>query len=119
AGARRAVLFRAALLPLVFGQQRLTRRRRYTTVTGQFQNQPHRLGRWRAPACALVLALVLIVLGVPVVFALLGTFMKLFGFFNIADPLTLNNWKTVLTHELCLRSLHNTVVLTVGTAVPR
>src|SRR5437016_841819 len=48
---------------------------------------------------------------------LLGTFMRLFGFFHIADPWTLNNWKTVLTDELFLRSLHNTVVLAVGTAV--
>ena len=112
-----AVTTLAAMLPLVFMQQWLTRGRRYTTVTGQFQNHPHRLGRWRALALVLVLALVSIVLGVPVVFALLGTFMKLFGFFHIADPWTLNNWKTVLTDELFLRSLHNTVVLAVGTAV--
>src|SRR5437879_3677662 len=112
-----AVVTLAAMLPLVLAQQWLTRGRRYTTLTGQFQNQPHRLGRWRAPALALVLALVSIVLGVPVVFALLGTFMKLFGFFHIADPWTLNNWKTVFTDELFLRSLHNTVVLAVGTAV--
>src|SRR5438876_5185203 len=112
-----AVVTLAAMLPLVVAQQWLTRGRRYTTLTGQFQTQPHRLGRWRAPALALVLALVSIALGVPVVFALLGTFMKLFGFFHIADPWTLNNWKTVLTDELFLRSLHNTVVLAVGTAV--
>ena len=111
-----AVLVLAAMLPLVLGQQWLTRGRRYTTVTGQFQNQPHRLGRWRAPASALVLALVLIVLGVPVVFALLGTFMRLFGFFNIADPWTLDNWKTVLGDEQFLGSLRNTLVLAVGTA---
>ncbi len=111
-----AVLVLAAMLPLVLGQQRLTRGRRYTTVTGQFQNQPHRLGRWRAPASAFVLALVLIVLGVPVVFALLGTFMRLFGFFSIADPWTLDNWKTVLGDDQFLGSLRNTLVLAVGTA---
>jgi iron(III) transport system permease protein len=104
------------MLPLVLGQQWLTRGRRYTTVTGQFQNQPHRLGRWRAPASAFVLALVLIVLGVPVVFALLGTFMRLFGFFNIADPWTLDNWTTVLGDDQFLGSLRNTLVLAVGTA---
>jgi iron(III) transport system permease protein len=65
----------------------------------------------------LVLGLVLIALGVPVLFALLGTFMTLFGFFNIAQPWTLANWRTVLTDELFLRSLHNTLVLAVGTAV--
>ena len=61
--------------------------------------------------------LVVIVLGVPLVFAVLGTFMKLFGFFDIAEPWTLGNWTTVLTDELFLRSLGNTLVLAVGTAV--
>jgi iron(III) transport system permease protein len=112
-----AVVILAAMLPLVLAQQLLTRRRRYTTVTGQFQNQPHRLGRWRWPVLALVLGLVAIVLGVPVVFAVLGTFMKLFGFFAIAEPWTLANWVTVLTDELFLKSLRNTLVLAVGTAV--
>ncbi|HYN63518.1 MAG TPA: ABC transporter permease subunit, partial [Candidatus Limnocylindrales bacterium] len=112
-----AVVVLVAMLPLVFLQQWVTRRRRYTTVTGQFRNQPHRLGRWRWPALGLLSALTLIVLGVPVAFALLGTFMKLFGFFHIPDPWTLNNWKTVLTDDLFLRSLRNTLVLAVCTAV--
>src|SRR5205807_2038622 len=56
-------------------------------------------------------------LGVALGFAVLGTFMKLFGFFNIPDPWTLKNWKTVLTDDLFLRSLVNTVVLATSTAV--
>ncbi|HYR38831.1 MAG TPA: iron ABC transporter permease [Methylomirabilota bacterium] len=112
-----SVLILAAMLPLVFAQQWLTRGRRYTTVTGQFQRRVHALGRWRAPAMLLALGLVLVVLGVPVIFALLGTFMKLFGFFHIPDPWTLGNWTTVLGDEQFLRSLHNTLVLAVSTAV--
>src|SRR5213593_3502309 len=45
----------------------------------------------------LMLAVIAIVLGVPMAVSLLGTFMKLFGFFHIPDPWTLDNWKTVLT----------------------
>jgi iron(III) transport system permease protein len=112
-----AVVILAAMLPLVLAQQWLTRGRRYTTVTGQFQSRPHALGRWRWPALAFVLALVAVVLGAPLVFALLGTFMKLFGFFHIADPWTIENWKTVLTEELFLRSLRNTLVLAASTAL--
>ncbi len=48
---------------------------------------------------------------------LLGTFMKLFGFFHVPDPWTLANWQTVLGDDLFLRSLHNTLVLSIGTAV--
>jgi iron(III) transport system permease protein len=112
-----SVLILAAMLPLVFMQQWLTRGRRYTTITGQFQPRQHGLGRWRVPALLFALALVVIVLGVPVMFALLGTFMKLFGFFHVPDPWTLANWTTVLGDELFLRSLRNTLVLSVGTAV--
>ena len=111
-----SVLILAAMLPLVFAQQWLTRGRRYTTITGQFRSQQHRLGVWRTPALLFTLALVMIVLGVPVIFAFLGTFMKLFGFFHVPDPWTLANWQTVLGDDLFLRSLHNTLVLAVGTA---
>ena len=112
-----AVVTLAAMLPLVLAQQWLTRGRRFTTITGQFQNRPHTLGRWRGPALALVLVLLVIVLGVPLAVALLGTFMKLFGFFDIPQPWTLDNWTTVLTDELFLRSLGNTLLLATGTAV--
>jgi iron(III) transport system permease protein len=112
-----AVLILAAMLPLVLAQQRLTRGRRYTTVTGQFQNRPHDLRHWRVLAFGFVLSVVLIVMGVPLAFALLGSFMKLFGFFDIAEPWTLDNWRTVLTDDAFLGSLRNTLVLAIGTAV--
>ena len=111
-----AVLVLAAMLPLILAQQWVTRGRRYTTVTGQFQSRPHALGAWRWPALAAMLLLVAIVLGVPIVFALLGTFMKLFGFFHVPEPWTLENWKTVLGDELFAAALRNTVVLALGTA---
>ena len=52
-----------------------------------------------------------------IVFALLGTFMKLFGFFHVPEPWTLQNWTTVLSDDLFLSSLQNTVILAGGTAV--
>ena len=112
-----AVVVLVAMLPVIVAQQWLTRGRRYTTVTGQFRNTPHALGAWRWPALVGALGVVGIVLGVPVVFAVLGTFMKLFGFFHVAQPWTLDNWTTVLTDELFLSSVRNTIVLAVGTAL--
>jgi len=112
-----SVVILVAMLPLVFAQQWLTQGRRFTTVTGQFQHRVQPLGRWRVPVLIVFSVLLFAVLGVPVLFACLGTFMKLFGFFHIADPWTLANWSTVLADETFLRSLHNTLVLAVGTAV--
>src|SRR2546425_3620070 len=94
-----SVVVLAEMLPLIVTQQWLTRGRRHTTLTGQFQNQPHRLGRWRAPALAPVLGLVSIVLGGAVGVALLGAFMKLVGVFHIAHSRALDKLETVLTHE--------------------
>ena len=112
-----SVVILVAMLPLVFAQQWLTQGRRFTTVTGQFQHRVQPLGRWRVPVLIFFSVLLLTVLGVPVLFACLGTFMKLFGFFHIADPWTLANWSTVLADETFLRSLRNTLVLAAGTAV--
>ena len=67
-----AVVTLAAMLPLVLAQQWLTRGRRYTTITGQFQNRPHTLGRWRVAGAGPGAGPALIVLGVPLAFALLG-----------------------------------------------
>jgi iron(III) transport system permease protein len=112
-----AALILLAAVPLVVVQQLVTRGRRYTTLTGQFQNQPQRLGWLRWPAFAVMLGLVMVVLGVPLVFAVLGSFMKLFGFFEIAQPWTLANWQRVLSDPIFLSSLKNTLVLATSTAL--
>jgi iron(III) transport system permease protein len=112
-----AVFVLAAALPLVVLQHRLTRGRQYTTVTSQFRNQVTPLGRWRWPSFVAVAAVLIAVLGIPIVFTTLGTFMTLFGFFNIATPWTLANWQTAFRDPLFLRSLANTLELAVGTVL--
>src|SRR5262249_56272581 len=51
-----AVLVLIAMLPLILAQQWLTRGRRYTTITGQFQSRRHRLRPRRWPAFSLASA---------------------------------------------------------------
>src|SRR5262249_54231465 len=112
-----AVVVLVAALPLVILQHRLTRGRQYTTVTSQFRNQVTPLGQWRWPCFVGVAAVLVAVLGIPIVFTTLGTFMTLFGFFNIATPWTLANWQTAFHDPLFLRSLANTLELAVGTVL--
>jgi iron(III) transport system permease protein len=105
-----------AALALILVQRGFLQKRQFTTVTGQFQNQVTRLGpRARWLSLAFVTLTVLIIIGVPIVFSVMGTFMKLFGFF-IEDPWTLKHWYTTFGDRLLVRAIQNTAVLAVGTA---
>jgi iron(III) transport system permease protein len=104
--------FLLILLALVALQRLYLGRRSYTTVTGKnFSTRPITLGKWKYPLFAGVLLIALSVTFLPTSFLLLGTFMKLFGFFNIKDPFTLDNWRGVLSDPILMRSLKNTLLL--------
>ncbi|HLQ35113.1 MAG TPA: iron ABC transporter permease [Chloroflexota bacterium] len=107
----------AVLVPLIVLQRWLTSRRSYAIVSGRLQTAKVRLRRWRLPALMLVLGIAAITTIVPSVFLLLGTFMKLFGFFNVASPWTLEHWGAVFRDPIMLKSLRNTLTLGFGAAV--
>jgi iron(III) transport system permease protein len=113
-----STVFLGVLLLMVALQRRYISQRNYETVTGRgFSVRPSPLGRWRYPAFALVLFFAVIVTIVPTLLLLIGTFMKLFGFFNIAEPWTLDNWRATLDDSVLLRSLWNTVLIGVGSGL--
>jgi iron(III) transport system permease protein len=112
-----AVLVLVATLPIILLQQWVSRRRQYTTVTGQFKNQLIPLGAWRRPLFAAMLLVLSVVLFVPLIFSGLATFMKVFGFFTIPQPWTLDNWRTIFDDQTFVSSLGNTLELAAGTAI--
>ncbi len=113
-----SAVFLLVLLLLVALQRLYIGRKIYTTVTGRgFSVRPTYLGRWRYPAFGLVLLVALGVTLIPTVLLVMGTFMKLFGFFNIPDPWTLDNWRHALRDPVLLRSLWNTVAIGLGAGV--
>jgi len=112
-----AIIILVAALVLVWAQFRMTGRRQFTTVTGQFKNQLVLLGMWRWPLFGVLLLVMLVVLVIPVVLTVAGTFMTAFGFLNIAHPWTLDNWGTAFRDPQFLRSLGNTLQLAIGSAV--
>src|SRR5882724_808606 len=113
-----STVFLGVLLVMVTLQRRYIANRNYETITGRgFSIRPTRLGRWRYPAFALVLFFALVVTLVPTALLLIGTFMKLFGFFNIADPWTLENWRATLNDPVLMRSLWNTLAIGVGSGL--
>jgi iron(III) transport system permease protein len=105
------------LLPFILLQRWMIGRRQYTTVESRYQASVTRLGPWRYPAFALVLLLGIVLTVVPVIFLLMGTMMKLFGFFHVNEPWTLANWLRVLDDPIFIRSLFNTLIMGTGAAI--
>ena len=113
-----STVFLAILLLMVALQRRYIANKSYATLNGRgFSIRPMPLGRWRYPAFGLVLGFALIVTVVPTVLLVAGTFMKLFGFFNIAGAWTFDNWGATLSDPVLMRSLWNTVAIGLGSGV--
>ena len=113
-----STVFLGLLLVMVAFQRRYIANRVYATVTGRgFSIRRTHLGRWRYPAFALVLSFALVITVLPTILLVTGTFMKLFGFFNIAEPWTLDNWRATLNDPVLLRSLWNTLAIGLGSGV--
>jgi iron(III) transport system permease protein len=112
-----SILILVVLLPIIVWQQRYSARHAVATVTSRFKNQPRRLGGWRWPLFGLISAMVLIMTLLPVILVMLGTFMAVFGMFNVRDPWTLRSWQTVLHDVNFLNALWNSLVIAAATAV--
>lgn len=54
---------------------------------------------------------------VPFGFLILGSFMKLFGFFSLSQPWTIGNWQKVLSSEVFANALWTTLAFGVGCAI--
>ncbi len=113
-----STLFLVLLLFMVALQRLYVGKKIYTTVSGRgFSVRPNSLGRWRYPAFYLVLFIALVITVIPVTLLVIGTFMKLFGFFSIPEPWTIENWRQALKDPVLLRSLWNTVAIGLGSGL--
>ena len=111
-------IFLLLLLILVALQRSYLGQRLYRTVTGRgFSTNPTSLGRWRWPIFSAVALIAFTVTVVPLMVLLMGTFMRAFGYFNIPRPWTIENWQRVLADPSLIKSLWNTLIVGLGTAV--
>jgi len=53
----------------------------------------------------------------PLVFLVVGSFMRRYGFFHIASPFTLNHWKNLLADPIFLLALKNSLIIAFTTAL--
>jgi len=94
------------------------RGRRFTTITGQgFSTERIKLGRWRWVAFWLCSLYLFLSFGLSLVFLVLGSFMRRFGFFNLEDPFTLGHWLELLGDPILFSSLANSLILGTATAL--
>ncbi len=105
------------LIPFVVLQRWIAARRSYEVVGGKFRAHLVHLRQWRWPAFAVVLSTALLITVVPVGFLIMGTFMKLFGFFSLPHVWTFTNWTRVVGDPIFLQAIWNTVRLSLGVAV--
>ncbi len=111
-------IFLLVLLIMVVLQRRYLGQRLYRTVSGRgFSTNPTSLGRWRWPIFSAVAFIAFTVTVVPLMVLLMGTFMRAFGYFNIPRPWTIENWQRVLADPSLIKSLWNTLIVGLGTAV--
>jgi iron(III) transport system permease protein len=100
-----------SMLPLIFWQQFISHRRSFVTVTSHVSTHVLRLNAWRQPAAVIIFTFGIVITVVPLFFLLLGTFMNLYGFFNIGQVWTLKHWFTVLSDGPLLKAVANTLLM--------
>jgi iron(III) transport system permease protein len=107
-----AVIFLVWLVALTWVYRRAIGGRSYTTVTGrEYASRPTRLGRWRWPALALCVLLFCISLAAPLVLLVVGSLMRLYGFFGVANPYTFAHWQELFADPAFLTGARNSLVM--------
>lgn len=103
---------------LYFYWRYLSGGRKFTVVTGQgYSTLRVKLGKWRYVALAGCVFYIVVMMLLPVVFLVIGSFMRRYGFFHIASPFTLAHWQNLFADPIFLQSLKNSLVIAGVTAI--
>jgi iron(III) transport system permease protein len=96
----------------------LSGKRKFTVVTGQgYSTARVKLGKWKYPALAGCISYVVVMMLLPLVFLVLGSFMRRYGFFHINSPFTLAHWQNLFGDPIFLVSLKNSLIIATVTAL--
>ena len=106
------------LLVIAIAYQRISGRFDYATILGRgVRLEPMQIGRWRYFISAALLLVVAISLAFPLFMLIVGSCMKLFGFFTITSPFSLVHWAEVLNDPLFVKALRNSLVVAGGAGI--
>lgn len=111
-------IFLLFIFLLVWLHRSFLRGREFTTVTGRSHiAESLALGRWRWLTCGLSLLYVGVMILLPLLMLVIGTFMEMFGHFDLETTWTTRHWSGTFADPVFLRSVKNTLVLGFGAAL--
>lgn len=112
-------IFIVVLAALLFLYWRfLSGKRKFTVVTGQGYSVARvKLGRWRYAALAGCISYIAVMTFLPLIFLVIGSFMRRYGFFDISSPFTLAHWQNLLSDPIFLIALKNSLVIATITTI--
>ncbi len=111
-------VFLVVIFVLIYIQNALLGTRQYTTVTGRgYLARSTNLGAWRWVTFATCILYIVIVIVLPLGTLVVGTFMEVFGFFDLAKVWTTRHWSGAFQDPVFLRSLKNTITLGLGASI--
>lgn len=112
-----SITFLLLIVPFVMLQQWYTGRHSYATVGGKFSARVQDLGPWKWPIFAVLVVMLLVMTVLPTIMLIVGSFMKLFGQFSLAEPWTTRHWVQALSRHDLAQSFANTMYLGLGSAI--
>jgi iron(III) transport system permease protein len=113
-----AVVFLVWLLLLNWVYRRFIGDRSYSTVTGrEYASRPTPLGRWRWIAAAACYGYFCITLAAPLTLLVVGSFMRLWGFFNVPNWLTPVHWQELVADPAFLSGARNSFIIAASASI--
>jgi iron(III) transport system permease protein len=113
-----AVIFLVWLLALTWLYRRAIGGRSYATVTGrEYASRPAQLGRWRWVALGICVAYFCLTLAAPLTLLVVGSMMRLYGFFNVPNPYTLIHWQELFADPAFFSGVRNSLLVAAGASV--
>jgi iron(III) transport system permease protein len=92
--------------------------KKFTVVTGQgYSTTLVKLGKWKYVALGCIATWFTVMMLLPLVFLVLGSFMRRYGFFNLNQPFTWSHWRNLFSDPIFFGSLGNSLIIAVSTSV--
>jgi iron(III) transport system permease protein len=112
-----STLFLGILFLFALFYQRYTGKRQFATISGRGVSfRPMDIGRGRYLISACLFFFVAFSVYLPLAVLVMGSFMRLFGFFHINDPFSIKHWSVVLHDPVFILALRNSFVVGIGSA---